>query len=399
MAPSRVTRGSSFRAALLVGLSLPLGASYVGSSSPGIRVADRARLGSLDVPRAAIGTIKWLPEPAASARLSATFGEAMRLGLDFVDTAERYGASPFAMVGQAARALGMPGVGARLGGSGEELLGALSAAASSPAVIASKFTPVPWRDSPESVVEAARASAARLGVAAVPLYQLHFPDVIQPLRWAGGAVPKDELYWEGLARAYHAGVVLNVGVSNYGPTLLVRCAAYLASRGVPLASNQIHYSLLYRKQGSQATKDWAQDHGVQTLAYFPLAMGLLTGRWSASALPPDRGLHKYFTGGDGGEGIAPLLAALEAVGAARGVTPAQVALNWVVSQGALPVAGATSPEQVRGVAGALGWRLAAEEALLLEAASDACGLEFGGSTFKPADAKFVGYGYERWALD
>jgi len=73
-------------------------------------MTDRTRLGTLDVPRAAIGTINWVPDDGgpSDARLLATFAEASRVGLNFFDTAERYGASPLSMVGQAARALGRP---------------------------------------------------------------------------------------------------------------------------------------------------------------------------------------------------------------------------------------------------------------------------------------------------
>jgi aryl-alcohol dehydrogenase-like predicted oxidoreductase len=68
-----------------------------------------------------------------------------------------------------------------------------------------------------------------------------------------------------------------VGVSNYGPKLLTRALARLGERGVPLASNQINYSLLYRKQGAQATVDFCQQRGITVLGYFPLANGLLAG--------------------------------------------------------------------------------------------------------------------------
>ena len=77
----------------------------------------------------------------------------------------------------------------------------------------------------------------------------------------------------GLARCYHEGLAQNVGVSNYGPTLLRRAHAALAERGVPLASNQIHFNLLYRRQGSLATVEACNELGVACLAYYPLAMG------------------------------------------------------------------------------------------------------------------------------
>jgi pyridoxine 4-dehydrogenase len=364
------------------------------------------RIGTLDVPRLAIGTIKWIPDGGVGdARLRATFESAVAQGINLFDSAERYGASPFDMVQQAARFVGLPAAGKPLGGSGEVLLGSFAEHASQPPAadgtpapplaLASKFTPVPWRTSAQSVVDACAASAGRLGVESVDLYQLHMPDIIQPFAAFGLSQVKDELYWDGLAQCYERGLAKNVGVSNYGPSLLSRCQRYLAERGVPLASNQINYSLLYRKQGSQATVDWCRAHDVAVLAYYPLAMGCLTGRWDRDQLPKDQGLAKYFQGdsraGIPPEGVAPLAAALHAVAAARNRTVAQVSLNWVLTKGAIPVVGATSPEQLTDSAGALGWRLSEEEVLLLEGASDACGFEFQGSGLKTSDSKFVGY--------
>lgn len=68
-----------------------------------------------------------------------------------------------------------------------------------------------------------------------------------------------------------------MGVSNYGPKLLTRVIARLGERGVPLVSNQINYSLLFRKQGAQATADFCQQRGITVLGYYPLANGLLAG--------------------------------------------------------------------------------------------------------------------------
>ena len=90
----------------------------------------------------------------------------------------------------------------------------------------------------------------------------------QPLAYFTGtsasAPRNDAAYW-GLAECYHSGLVKNVGVSNYGPTLLARAHAHLAARGVPLASNQFHYSLLARHRGEQATVDACRALGVALL--------------------------------------------------------------------------------------------------------------------------------------
>merc|ERR1711963_771485 len=90
-----------------------------------------------------------------------------------------------------------------------------------------------------------------------------------------------------MVECYNRGIIANAGVSNYGPTLLRRAHAYFKSRGVPLVSNQINYSLLYRKSGAQATVDVCNQLGITALAYFPLAMGSLTGKWKSRGTPTE----------------------------------------------------------------------------------------------------------------
>jgi len=378
---------------------------YTSSPTPASNTAafGRVRLGSLAVSPIGIGTIKWIPQQSAAsdARLRDTFNAASAAGLNLYDSAERYGVSPLDMVRLASRAFGMNS--GEFSGSGEALLGRFATALAdgdderATPLIASKFTPLPWRTSPQSVVDACRASCARLGVDSIDVYQLHFAS---PKGWRVA----DEVYWEGLARCHQLGLVKNVGVSNYGPALLGRCARFLGERGVALASNQINYSLLYRKQGSQATVDYCAANGITVLAYYPLAMGLLTDRWSRESPPPDRGLRRYYEGGRGGAGVEPLCRALREVAAARQVSVASIALNWLVSKGGdtntvVPIVGATRPEHLADAVDALGWRLSGPELAALEAASDALGFEFEGSGFKTSSSKFVGYGFEPWVLD
>lgn len=367
-------------------------------------------IGELCVPRLALGTIAWTPERSGSAAQSFRPGDAMdskagtthaqrdlaraamRSGARFFDTAERYSV-----------------------GEGERLLAraveSQEAASGRPCVMATKFTPAPWRLGPESVVQAAEASRERLGVACIDLYQIHMPDVVQPGRFVGFVRDKDEEYWEGLARVVELGIAREVGVSNYGPTRLRRCHEFLRRRGVRLASNQIHYSLLARRSGgNQATVDCARELGVQTLAYYPLAMGLLTQNGAKRT----GALEHYARGGTGyigapwqahsrvevpAGGVAPLTAALSAVGERRGKTVSQVALNWIIGSGVIPIAGATTEAYVLDAAGALGWRLSDAERAHLEQVADDLDFEFQGTFFKRVDSKFVGYGVERWELD
>jgi len=389
-------------------------AALLATSTPTASPAfsDRRQLGTLDVPALGLGTIAWSPEtPEDEQRFGAVARAAAEQGLDFFDTAERYGAKGSSLIPAALSAVGLPVKNDYLGGDTESRLATWARGGT----VATKFAPTPWRGDAESVLSACRGSAERLGVEAVDLMQVHTPDIIQPFRAFGFEERREEAHWDGLAECYLSGLAKNVGVSNYGPTLLARCQEHLARRGVPLASNQIHFNLLYRRQGSLATVEAGTELGVQTLAYYPLAMGLLTGKLTDATLRGktdlrSRELLRYLHGGKGGGfpntagdipqgGVRPVLVALQAVAARLGKTPAQVSLNWIICKGALPIPGASSKEQVRDNAGALGWRLSEEDVALLDAAADELPFEFRGSGFQTADSKFVGYGFERWRLD
>ena len=248
--------------------------------------------------------------------------------------------------------------------------------------------------------------------------------VKQPMRFLGFDKAHDRAYWDGLAECYHRGLVKNVGVSNYGPTLVSECHEHLARQGVPLASNQIAFSLIGRHSGAQQTLDRCNELGVKVLAYYPFAMGLLTGKYTSTSLGvtaedallangalslstsrrssfENKDLLRY-AHGDGKRiprgGVAPLLRTMEGIAADRGKTVAQVALNYVACKGAIPIPGARTAEQYADNMGALGWRLTEEEVARAEDAADGLGFSFEGAGFKRSNAKFVGYGMERWAL-
>jgi len=395
-------------------VSYPFRSVHTGRAPPRRPSEDVATIGDLTVPSVALGTISWTPERehagfrpgdrldgkiGTAAAQDAVAATALGAGATFFDTAERYSVG----VGETLLAEALER------GAASRTRRPFGAAAPAP-VVATKFTPAPWRAGADAVVEACRASRDRLGVDTIDLYQLHMPDVVQPGRAFGYVDVKDEAYWDGLARCKELGLVREIGVSNYGPTLLRRCCAFMEARGLKVASNQIHYSLLARHDGNQATVDAARELGVATLAYYPLAMGLLTNQGALRRGP----LEHYARGGTGlvgapwvaanrvavpAGGVAPLVDALRLVGKRRGKTPSQVALNWVIGSGAIPVAGATSPKYVLDAAGARGWRLTADERRELEAASDDLGFEFRGTFFKRVDSKFVGYGVESWKLD
>lgn len=251
-------------------------------------------------------------------------------------------------------------------------------------LIATKFAAAPWRQDARSVVVAAQASANRLQVAQLDLYQIHFPHI----QWFGEK--RDEAFWDGLAEVYHSGLAANVGVSNYGIEMVSAAHEHLAARGVPLASNQIQYSLLFRKQ-AEPVKQRCDELGVKVLAYFPLANGLLAGKYSAQNMPSGSKrmlMEKYIKGGVTSRGVVypeggcePLLEVVRSIASDRSRTAAQVCLNWIVCQGVVPIPGARSAEQAIDNLGALGWRLSTAEIERLNHASDALGFEFSNGGF------------------
>ena len=286
-------------------------------------------------------------------------------------------------------------------------------------VVATKFTPSPWRTTAQSVVDACEESRQRLGVDKIDLYQLHMPDIVQPLRFMGIKKSKDEVYWEGIAECYNRGLISNVGVCNYGPTLLLKCQEALDKRGVPLASNQIGYSLIGRRNGAQETVDICNENDIKVLAFFPFAMGILTGKHTSGriAVAEDtiaslttskktklelRDLTRYATG-DGDTvphgGVSPVLKVMDTIAKSGGKSIAQVALNYIICKGAIPIPGARNKAQLDDNIGAMGWRLTEREVDMLEFEANKLDFCFEGAGFKRTSEKFVGYGVEKWALD
>jgi len=371
-------------------------------------------LGNLVVPNVGIGTISWSSKSITTLEnleLQSVVNEACNSDAAFFDTAERYG-SHF----KTAMGLGY--------GETESLLQKLiKRNAATPTakerienqdytspIVATKFTPTPWRTTVDSVVEACEQSRQRLGVDQIDLYQLHMPDIVHPFRFLGFGKSKDEVYWKGLAECHRLGLVKNVGVSNYGPTLVEKCQDTLGKYDVPLASNQIAYSLIGRQNGSQETVDRCSELGVKVLAYYPFAMGLLTGKYSSSIESISESMITSLTSSkksslelkdlqNYASGMSSLLLEMEQIAKERNKTIAQIALNYVICKGAIPIPGARSIDQVKDNIGSMGWRLSDSEVSLLEREADQLGFSFEGAGFKRTSEKFVGYGVEKWSLD
>jgi aryl-alcohol dehydrogenase-like predicted oxidoreductase len=267
--------------------------------------------------------------------IAAAFRTSLAAGINLVDTAEVYGS-----------------------GRSEHLLGQFIKNSGQPVLVATKFFPIPYRFTKNSVVRALRGSLERLGLERVYLYQLHWPSPVVP----------NETYLEGLALAVQAGLTRTIGVSNYDIKQMQQAQSILSRHGIPLASNQGEYHLLDRRVERSGLLDLCRETGVRLIAYSPLAQGLLTGKYTTENPPPGARGRKYATLL---KDLPPLIALLTEIGKDHdGKKPGQVALNWVICKGGLPIPGAKTAEQAEQNVGAIGWRLTPEEIRALDGASD-----------------------------
>lgn len=244
-------------------------------------------------------------------------------------------------------------------GQSEMLLGQFLKTTSQRLYVATKFMPFPWRLRKASLLRALRGSLKRLGVEQVNLYQIHQP--LPPVNV--------ESWMAALVEAVNLGLTRQVGVSNYDRAWTQRAYDALAREGIHLASNQVEYSLVNRKIEKTGLLAQCKELGVRVIAYSPLGMGTLTGKYTADTPPAGirgRRYNRRFL-----ESMTPLLTQLKHIGSDHdGKTPAQVALNWVICKGALPIPGAKTLSQAEQNAGALGWRLTEAEVAALDAAAD-----------------------------
>jgi aryl-alcohol dehydrogenase-like predicted oxidoreductase len=167
---------------------------------------------------------------------------------------------------------------------------------------------------------------------------------------------------ESMADAIAAGKIKAVGVSNYSAEQMRIAHAALARRGIPLASNQVEYSLLHRQPEVNGVLDTCRELEVTLIAYQPLASGALTGKYGTGARP--MGLRRFmgYFRGKGLEAVAPVVALLREIGERYAKSPAQVALRWLIeNERVLPIPGAKNGKQAADNAGALSFCLTAAE--------------------------------------
>lgn len=223
-------------------------------------------------------------------------------------------------------------------------------------IIATKF-PGGFSMKEEDLPKHLEASLKRLGRDSIELYQHHYP-------MPRISIPK---LMDQLANVVEAGKVQAVGVSNYSAEQLREAHTALAKWGIPLASNQVEYSLLNRKPEVDGVLDVCRELGITLIAQTPLAGGRLTGKYSAQNRPSGffrRILPQYNR--KSLDEMQPVVAMLKSIGEKYDKTPSQVALRWLIENPVvLPIPGAKNGKQAMDNAGALSFSLTAEEVEML----------------------------------
>ena len=238
------------------------------------------------------------------------------------------------------------------GGKSEELLGRALGGRRDQVIVATKFG-MPMGDgqagaAPDYVRAACDDSLRRLGTDVIDLYQQHAPDPAVPIEDTLGA----------LRELVDAGKVREIGCSNFTPEMLD------ASRGWVSVQNELS---LLRRKGEGELLAACERNGLALLPYFPLASGMLTGKYRRGEEPPagtrlasapeDRRARAL------SDRTFDVVEQLEAFAAGRGHTLLELAMSWLA---ALPgmgsvIAGATKAEQVRANVAAVGWELTPED--------------------------------------
>lgn len=284
----------------------------------------------------------WDYSPEMDTELQQVFNFCVSQGITLFDTGDSYGTG-------------------RLNGRSESLLGDFSQSYQgtnkNAIILATKLAPYPWRLTANSMKRAYDASSQRLQ-RPVDLVQLHW-STANYLPW------QEKPLLRGLTELYQEGKVKGVGVSNFGGKRLRQVHNLLADWGVPLRSLQVQYSLLSTAPVTQlSVKEVCDELGIQLIAYSPLALGLLTGKYTLDSKLP-KGLRKRVF-----KQVLPkmtkLQSCLDELAALHKKTVPQVALNWCICKGTLPIPGAKTLAQAQENAGALGWSLTSAEVEALD---------------------------------
>jgi aryl-alcohol dehydrogenase-like predicted oxidoreductase len=298
------------------------------------------RIGALEVSVVGLGcnNFGWRLDAAATA---AVVDAALASGINFLDTADIYG-----------------------GTRSEEYLGQALAGRRDQVVLATKFGMKVDEQRqgarPDYVRRALEDSLRRLKTDRIDLYQLHQPDPAVPIA--------DTL--AALDEAVRAGKVREIGCSNFSATQLREAQAAVRAGAARFVSVQNEYSLVAREPEREVLAE-CERQGLAFIPYFPLASGLLTGKYRRGRTPPQG--SRIEAGGRFGDLLADrnlaLVENLAEFAAARGRTLLELAISWLLSRPAVAsvIAGATSPEQVAMNARAAGWQLTPAELAEIDA--------------------------------
>jgi aryl-alcohol dehydrogenase-like predicted oxidoreductase len=233
---------------------------------------------------------------------------ALAMGVTLFDTAEIYGL-----------------------GKSERILGEALGDQRSSVALASKIFPIaPF---PPVIKQRERASARRLQVDRIPLYQIHRPNPVVP----------DSVIMPGMRSLLDSGAIGAAGVSNYS---LARWQKADAALGRPVISNQVQFSLA-RPSALEDLVPFAERENRIVIAYSPLAQGLLGGKYGLDNRPGGVRAGNQLFGTENLRRVEPLLQTLRDVATEVGAKPAQVALAWLISlPNVVAIPGASSVEQL-----------------------------------------------------
>lgn len=303
-------------------------------------------IGSLQVSEVGLGCNNFARkiDQAAATRV---VGAALESGITFFDTADRYGYGDLSFSGP---------------GRSEEFLGKALGSHRGEVVIATKFG-LSMSDDPSDagggrdwVLRACDHSLRRLGTDYIDLYMIHFPDPATPITETLGA----------LTELVQAGKVREIGCSNFTAEMLHQAEATSRDQGYArFVTVENEYSMLRREAEEEVLPLCAQA-GIAFLPYFPLASGLLTGRYSKNQPPPPESRLASWLPRDHFALTEETLGRVEQwseFAAARGRTVGDLAIAWLLSNPTVAsvIAGATSPDQVRSNAAATAWTLSPAE--------------------------------------
>ncbi|WNS45684.1 aldo/keto reductase [Paenibacillus sp. MMS20-IR301] len=207
---------------------------------------------------------------------------------------------------------------------------------------------------------------ACLGGREIDLYQIHQPFSLSSIA--------SEM--KAMAGLVAAGKIRYVGVSNYSVKQMTEAHRILKTYGLTLVSNQVKYNLLHRSIEQNGTMDAAKELGISIIAYSPLQQGILTGRFhqDPSQIASVSRIRRMQSGLDEGSmnRSRPLIDCLSGLAGKYGVTPGQVALNWLIhyhGDTVVAIPGASKVRHARENIGAMAFRLSREELELLNEVS------------------------------